>query len=117
MIDYSLFLLMNVLATIFTLLIIGFKQLPEGDDISGWQGISFICAIISMIIWLSLAATSLDIGYIQPYALWANSTLMTGSYNIQFTGTYPLSFVYSLISIVPFVLLFYLFPASWRKKE
>lgn len=114
MIDYTLFLLMNVLGILFTALIIAFKNLPEGDEVSGWQGISFVCAIVALIIWLCLAVISLDIGYVQPYALSQNDTIITGSYDVHFTGTWPLCIVYALISIIPFVLLFYLFPETWR---
>jgi len=114
MIDYTLFLLMNILGILFTVLIIAFKNLPEGDELSGWQGISFVCAIVALIIWMCLAVVCLDIGYIEPYAILQNNTIITGTYNVQFEGTWTLSIVYALISIIPFVLLFYLFPETWR---
>lgn len=117
MIDYTLFILMNILGILFTALIIAFKNLPEGDEVSGWQGIAFLCAIVGLIIWLSLAVVSLSIGYVQPYAIIVNDSLETGSYMVPFEGTWPLSIVYALISIIPFVLLFYLFPETWRGKR
>lgn len=119
MIDYTLFLLMNILAIVFTVLIIAFKELPEEqeNEISGWQGISFVCAIVSLIIWISLAVASLDVGYMQPYVLGINETVTTGAYQVSFTGTWPLALAYCLISIVPFILLFYLFPETWKGKN
>lgn len=122
MIELTLFIIMNVLGAIFTLLIIAFKQLPEeqNNPSGGWQGMAFLAAIISTIIWICIAAASISIGYTQPYTAIDNSTLITGSYQIVFADTWPFALIYAMISVLPFVLILFLWPESWKnigKKE
>jgi len=125
MIELTLYIILNVLGAIFTLLIIAFKQLPaetnkETGQSEGWQGMAFLAAIISTIIWLCIAAASISIGYTQPYTAIDNTTLVTGSYEIVFANTWPLSLIYAMISVLPFVLILFLWPESWKnigKKE
>ncbi len=110
---------MNILGAIVTILILGFKQLPEtNDEADGWRGMSFLCAIIATIIWISTAVMSINLGFTQSYAVFNNSSssITAGSYTVVFPNTWPLALVYALISILPFVLIFYLWPDSWRKK-
>lgn len=119
MMELSLFIILNILGAIFTILIIAFKQLPDerGDDAGGWQGISFIASIIAVIIWIILAVSSINLGYTQPYTAIDNTTLITGSYEIVYPNTWPFALIYSLISILPFVLIFFLWPETWRKNK
>jgi len=122
MIELNLFIILNILGAITTLLILAFKQLPadeENDEAGGWRGMAFLCAIISTIIWLVLAVSSISIGYTQPYALidTNTSTVITGTYTVTFPDTWPFSLVYALISVLPFVLILYLWPETWRKNK
>lgn len=117
MIELDIFLLLNFLGALFTILIIGFKTLPSDDDeIGGWQGIAFIAAIVACIIWLVCGVAAVDLGYSQQSFSMTGGTITPSTYQVRYNDTWPLAIVYVLISIIPFVLLFYLFPETWKFK-
>ena len=115
MIELTTFLILNFLGAFFTLLIFIFKTIPEEkDESSGWKGLAFVSAIISTIIWLICMVAVLDIGIIQPYAFISGTTVITGSVTVRYPDTWPFMLVYALITIIPFVLLLFLWPESWK---
>lgn len=119
MIELTTFLILNFLGAFFTILILGFKTLPDekGDEAGGWQGLAFIAAIVSTILWLICMITVLDIGVIQPYVFISGTTVTSGSFSVSYPGTWPFMIVYALVSITPFVLLLFLWPETWRKNK
>jgi hypothetical protein len=120
-VELTTFLILNFLAALFTVLIICFKLLPaeQGDELGGWQGIAFISTIISTIIWLVCAASCLGIGTISSYAVFnvTSGAIETGSVLTVFPDTSSFALIYVLISVLPFVLIFYLWPETWRKSN
>jgi hypothetical protein len=115
MIELTTFLILNFLGAFFTIFILAFKTIPEEtDESSGWKGMAFVSAIISAIIWLVCMVAVLDIGVIQPYAFISGSTVVTGSVTVHYPDTWPFMFVYVLATIIPFVLLLFLWPESWK---
>jgi hypothetical protein len=110
LIDIELFLLLNILGLVFTFLILAFRSSPDEE----WKGIAFLCAIVSTVLWLTCAVISVDIGTTTTYASVVDGSLVTGVVRTAYEGTWPLAFVYCLVSVIPFLLLLFLFPDSWK---
>lgn len=119
MVELTTFLILNFLGAFFTALILCFKSLPDesGDEAGGWQGLAFLAAIVSTIIWLVCMASSFGIGTIDSYAVEVGGVLETGSVTTVFPDTWPFAILYALISVLPFVLILFLWPESWRKNK
>jgi hypothetical protein len=117
MVELTLFLILNLIGVFFTLLILIFKTIPENEKESSWKGLSFLAAVIATIIWLICAVGSLSVGTVSSYAAVVGGVVVTGSFSMVIPDTWPFVLVYCLVSIIPFILLIYLWPEAWLSKK
>ena len=119
----ELLYLFSGLAVFFTLLIPIFMKFPDTHrpniDLnspevetaeSGLKGLALIVAVISFIFWVLLAAGSVSIKYLYFYHV--DNTAYV--YEHIYTNTGPLAWLFIGCSIIPFLLLLFLIPESWK---